>query len=79
MSMLLKLVLGSLLQNGLEKRKEMKMGSTEVGGIIRALVSALGGVLVTKGLIDNETAMTLGGAIVPLLVAVWSVWSKRKA
>jgi hypothetical protein len=79
MNTLLKLVLGSLLQNGSEKRKEMKMGSTEVGGIVRALVSALGGVLVTKGLIDNETAMTLGGAIVPLVVAIWSVVSKRKA
>ena len=79
MNMLLKLALGSLLQNGLEKRKEMKMGSTEVGGVVRAIVSALGGVLVATGLIDNETAMTLGGAIVPLVVAVWSVLSKRKA
>jgi hypothetical protein len=79
MNMLLKLALGSLLQNGLEKRKEMKMGSTEVGGIVRALVSALGGFLVGKGLIDNETAVTIGGAIVPLVVAVWSVVSKRKA
>jgi hypothetical protein len=57
----------------------MKMGSTEVGGIVRALVSALGGALVAKGLIDNETAITLGAAIVPLVVAVWSVLSKRKA
>ena len=79
MNTLLKLALGSLLQNGLEKRKEMKMGSTEVGGVVRALVSALGGFLVGKGIIDNETAMTLGGAIVPLVVAIWSVVSKRKA
>ena len=79
MSMLLKLVLGSLLQNGLEKRREMKMGSTEVGGIIRALVSALGGYLVGQGLVDNETAVTIGGAIVPLIVAIWSVIAKRKA
>jgi hypothetical protein len=57
----------------------MKMGSTEVSGIVRALVSALGGALVAKGLIDSETAMTIGGAIVPLIVAVWSVVSKRKA
>ena len=57
----------------------MKLGLTEVGGIVRALVSALGGYLVGKGLIDNETAMTIGGAIVPLVVAVWSVVSKRKA
>jgi membrane protein DedA with SNARE-associated domain len=57
----------------------MKMGSTEVGGIIRALVSALGGYLVGQGLVDNETAVTIGGAIVPLIVAIWSVIAKRKA
>jgi hypothetical protein len=57
----------------------MKMGSTEIGGVVRAIVSALGGYLVGKGLIDNETAMTIGGAIVPLVVAIWSVISKRKA
>jgi len=57
----------------------MKMNSTEVGGVARALVSALGGYLVGRGIIDNETAMTLGGAIVPLVVAVWSVIAKRKA
>lgn len=79
MNMLLKLALVSMFQNGLEKRKEMKMNSTEVGGVIRAIVSALGGVLVSKGIIDNETAMTIGGAIVPLVVAVWSIVSKRKA
>lgn len=79
MNTLLKLALVSMFQNGLEKRKEMKMNSTEVGGVARALVSALGGYLVGRGIIDNETAMTLGGAIVPLVVAVWSVIAKRKA
>jgi hypothetical protein len=79
MNMLLKLALVSLFQNGLGKSKEMKMKTEEIGGIVRAIVSALGGYLVGKGLIDNETAMTLGGAIVPLVVAVWSVVSKRKA
>lgn len=79
MNMLLKLALVSVFQNGLEKSKELKMSSVEIGGIVRALVSALGGYLVGKGIIDNETAVTLGGAIVPLVVAVWSVIAKRKA
>lgn len=79
MNMLLKLALVSVFQNGLEKSKELKMKTEEIGGVVRAIVSALGGYLVGKGLIDNETAMTLGGAIVPLVVAVWSVVSKRKA
>jgi len=79
MSMLLKLALVSALRNGLEKRKEMKMNSTEIGGIVRTLVSALGGYLVAKGAIDSETATTVGGALATIIVAVWSVWSKRKA
>jgi len=79
MSMLLKLALVSALRNGLEKRKEMKMNSTEIGGIVRTLVSALGGYLVAKGAIDSETATTVGGSLATIIVAVWSVWSKRKA
>lgn len=80
MSMLLKLALASVLRNGLEKRKEMKMSySTEIGGIVRTLISALGGYLVAKGAIDSETATTVGGSLATIIVAVWSVWSKRKA
>jgi hypothetical protein len=77
--MLLKLALGSLLQNGLEKRKEMNMKTDEIGGIVRALVSALGGYLVGQGLVDSETAMTIGGSITTIVVAIWSIYSKRKA
>jgi len=79
MSMLLKLVLGSVLRNGLEKRKEMNMKTDEIGGIVRALVSALGGYLVGQGLVDSETAMTIGGGITTIVVAIWSIYSKRKA
>lgn len=55
------------------------MKSDEVGGIVRALVSAAGGYLVGKGLVDSATATTVGGAAATIIVAVWSVWSKRKA
>ena len=79
MNTLLKLALVSMFQNGLEKRKEMKMGSNEIGGIARALASALGGYLVGKGLVDSETATTIGGAAATIIVAIWSVVSKRKA
>jgi imidazole glycerol phosphate synthase subunit HisF len=78
MSMLLRLALASVLRNGLEKGKDLKMNS-EIGGIVRTLVSALGGYLVAKGVVDSETATTVGGALATIIVAVWSVWSKRKA
>ncbi len=55
------------------------MKPEEFGGIVRALVSALGGYLVGQGLVDSETAMTIGGAVTTLVVAFWSIYSKRKA
>lgn len=55
------------------------MTASEVGGIARALASALGGYLVGKGLVDSETATALGGAAATIIVAVWSIVAKRKA
>jgi hypothetical protein len=55
-----------------------KMKPEEIAGIVRALVSALGGYLVGQGLVDSETAMTIGGAVTTLVVAFWSIYSKRK-
>lgn len=55
------------------------MSASEVGGIARALASALGGYLVGKGLVDSETATALGGAAATIIVAVWSIVAKRKA
>lgn len=55
------------------------MTAQEISGIVRALVAALGGYLVGQGLVDSETAMTIGGSITTLVVAAWSIYSKRKA
>ena len=56
------------------------MKSEEVGGIVRALAAALGGWLVSQGLVvDSETGMAVAGAITTLVVAFWSIYSKRKA
>jgi len=50
----------------------------QVGGIVRALVAAAGGYFVGQGLVDAETMMTVGGAITTLVVAIWSIYSKKK-
>ena len=55
------------------------MSAEEFGGIARALVSAAGGYAVGAGMIDQSTATTIGGALVTILVAVWSIYAKRKA
>lgn len=52
------------------------MTSEQLGGIVRALLSAVGGYAVGQGLVDANTAATIGGALATLIVAVWSVWAK---
>jgi len=56
-----------------------KMKPEEFGGIVRALVAAAGGWLVGQGIVDSETMMTVGGAVTTIVVAFWSIYSKRKA
>jgi multisubunit Na+/H+ antiporter MnhF subunit len=55
------------------------MTSEELAGILRAVLAALGGVLVTKGYLDNATMLAIVGAIVTIAVAAWSVWQKKSA
>jgi ABC-type proline/glycine betaine transport system permease subunit len=55
------------------------MTSTEVAGVVRTIAAAGFGILVGKGIIDAETAAALAGAVGTIAIAVWSVWSKRKA
>lgn len=53
------------------------MTSEQIGGIVRAIVAAIGGYFVGKGLIDQATATAIAGAAVTVATAVWSVWSKK--
>lgn len=48
------------------------MTSDQIGGIIRAILTFLAGIAVTKGWVDNATAMTIVGGVVTVAVAVWS-------
>ena len=48
-------------------------------GIIRHVLTATGGVLVTKGLSDAATIEAAVGALVTLIGFVWSIAIKRKA
>lgn len=53
------------------------MAKEEVFGVTRTLLAALGGFAAAKGWIDSETAVSLAGALATIIVAVWSVKSKR--
>jgi glycerol-3-phosphate dehydrogenase len=54
------------------------MTSDEIGGIVRAILAALGGVAVGKGWMDNATMITISGALATLAVGVWSIVAKRR-
>lgn len=49
-----------------------------VGGIIRHVLTVLGGGLVTQGLLESEQLTAGVGAILTLLGIAWSVWQKSK-
>lgn len=53
------------------------MNKNELYGVVRTLFAAAGGVAVGKGWVDSETAVAVAGALATLVVAVWSVKSKR--
>jgi hypothetical protein len=54
------------------------MNGEQIAGIVRAVVAAIGGYLVGKGITDAETVAAVAGAAATVAVAVWSVLAKKK-
>ena len=54
------------------------MNANEVGGIVRAVVAGLGGILVAVGYTDERTVSLIAGATATVGTAVWSVVAKRQ-
>ena len=52
------------------------MNSEQVQSLIRAILSAIGGYFVGKGIIDASTMTSIVGALATLGVAVWGFFSK---
>ena len=54
------------------------MTADQFAGLVRAIVAALGGYLVGKGLVDAETVATLAGVAATAGAAIWSyLWKKK--
>jgi hypothetical protein len=53
------------------------MNVEQLGGLVSAILSAIGGYFVGKGMIDQSTLTSLLGAIGPIVAAIWSVWLKK--
>jgi hypothetical protein len=53
------------------------MNSDQIAGLVRAILSAISGYFVGKGIIDASTATTLVGAVATILVSGWSIWANK--
>ena len=47
-------------------------------GIVRHLFTFLGGVLVTRGLLDAELMVEISGAIITIIGGIWSIANKAE-
>lgn len=54
------------------------MKKEQILGIIRHTLTFVGGVLITKGLIDESLANELSGASLTLIGGIWSIIEKNK-
>jgi hypothetical protein len=57
----------------------MKLTQQQVLGIVRHILTFGGGILVTKGLLDEGMVSEISGAVITLIGAVWSIIEKSKA
>lgn len=57
----------------------MKLTREQIEGIIRHTLTAVGGFLITKGLIDDDAVVTeVIGVALTISGIVWSIIDKRK-
>lgn len=52
------------------------MNGDQIGSIIRAILSAVGGYFVGKGIIDASTMTAIVGALATISVAIWGIVTK---
>ncbi len=55
------------------------MTKEQIFGVIRHTMTALGGILIAKGLIADGAWTELSGAIITLTGVIWSIVSKKQA
>jgi hypothetical protein len=53
------------------------MTKEQVKGLIRHSLTFVGGILITRGIIDEATATEIIGLVMTLVGTIWSVISKK--
>lgn len=57
----------------------MKLSKDQLLGIVRHSLTFIGGILITKGFIDEGMLNELMGGVITLTGAIWSIVEKNKA
>ncbi len=55
------------------------MNGDQIGGIIRAIGAAFGGVVIAKGYTDADTWTAAVGAVATLAVTIWSIYTNQSS
>lgn len=56
----------------------MEVKREQVLGVVRHALTFVGGIMISKGLLDESTLAELSGSIVTLIGIVWSIIEKNK-
>jgi hypothetical protein len=68
------------MQNNLQiKKRGEVMNQEQVLGLLRHVLTVMGGALVTKGLIDESMLLEGVGLVTSIVGFIWSFAAKRKA
>lgn len=54
------------------------MNKEVILGILRHVLTFVGGILIARGVLDESTSGEIIGALITLTGALWSVFSKKK-
>ena len=57
----------------------MKFSKEQILGIVRHSLTFIGGILITKGLIDESILNEVIGGAIALTGAIWSIINKKQA
>ena len=57
----------------------MKLTKDQLLGIVRHSLTFIGGILITKGIIDEGMLAELTGGVITLTGVIWSIVEKNKA
>lgn len=52
------------------------MNTEQITSIVRQILLAVGGFVVGKGYVDQETMLQIAGALSVIIGSVWAIWSR---